>query len=123
MTNRQACEEELSKAFEMMWGKFPEPVMLIHRDRTIIAANECCQSLGGAPGTKCNAVQPERHKGCKANEALDNNETRSISYNMGETEVISYWMPVSGVADYFVHFGIGTAEAMKAFQASAEQGK
>ena len=120
MADQQHCEEKLIEAFEMMWGKFPEPVMLIHRNRTILAANECCKSIGGVPGVKCNAVQPERHKGCKANEALDKNETRIASASFGETPITSYWIPVSGAADYYVHFGIGTLDAMKAIQATKE---
>jgi hypothetical protein len=118
MTNQQHCEEQLIKAFEMMWGNFPEPVMLIHRSSTIIAANECCKAFGGVPGAKCNAIQPEKHKGCKANEALDKNETCTASQKIGETSMTSYWVPVSGVSDYFVHFGIGTLDAMKAMQAN-----
>lgn len=77
MTEQQAVVNdgnvELIKAFEMMWGSFPEPVMLIHRSRTILATNAVCQQLGAVPGTKCNAVQPEKHAGCKANQALDTN--------------------------------------------------
>ncbi len=29
-------EQKILDAFETMWGPFPEPVMLIHRDRTIL---------------------------------------------------------------------------------------
>lgn len=120
ITDQQHCEEQLIKAFEMMWGKFPEPVMLIHRSRTILAVNQCCKVYGGVPGTKCNAVQPEKHAGCKANEALDKNETCISSQKIEEAEITSYWVPVSGVPDYFIHFGLGILDATKALQAVAQ---
>lgn len=118
--SEQQCKEEMIKAFEMMWGKFDEPVMLIHRDRTILVVNEACKAFGGVPGNKCNAVQPEKHRGCKANQALDKNETVSMSYPMRDDNILSYWIPVNGVPDYFIHFGIGTAEAYKKMVAAAK---
>ncbi|MBM7866319.1 hypothetical protein GTO89_07545 [Heliobacterium gestii] len=116
---QQQLEEKLSQAFQLMWGKFPEPVMLIRRNRTIVAVNECCKGFGGAPGVKCNAVNPEKHKGCKANQALDKDEAVRQDTVSGETTILGYWIPVSGVPDYYVHFGIGVAESMKAAQAAA----
>ncbi|MDQ7092941.1 hypothetical protein REC12_05015 [Desulfosporosinus sp. PR] len=120
MTESEQGNEQLIKAFEMMWGKFPEPVMLIHRDRTILAVNKFCKDLGGLPGTKCNAVQPENHKGCKANQALDTNEAVTVNSKIGETPISGYWIPVAGVPNYFIHFGIGILKAQKAMQTSPE---
>ncbi|MBC9784359.1 hypothetical protein H1S01_07520 [Heliobacterium chlorum] len=121
MTDQQKCEEQLAKAFELMWGKFPEPVMLIHRSRTVIAVNECCKQYGGVPGTKCNAVNPEKHKGCKANVALDKNEAIRQDSLSGETKIIGYWIPLTCVPDYYVHFGIGMVDSIKAQQTTSPQ--
>lgn len=120
ITEQQYCEEQLIKSFELMWGKFPEPVMLIHRSRTILSVNECCKMYGGVTGVKCNAVNPEKHIGCKANEALDSNETRRADTKIGEIQVTSFWVPVSGVPDYFIHFGLGGLDAIKALQAASQ---
>ena len=38
--------QEVLDAFRMMWGLYPEPVMLIHAGREIIAMNKRAESLG-----------------------------------------------------------------------------
>ena len=121
MTEQQQCEEQLSKAFELMWGKFPEPVMLVRRDRTVIANNDLCKAYGMVPGNKCNAVNPEQHRGCKANIALDKNEAICEESSFSGANLKTYWIPVNGVADYYIHFGIGIAERVAALQAESTQ--
>ena len=52
-------EQRILEAFEMMWGPFPEPVMLIHRDRTVLAVNDFARSMGVQAGIKCFSLNPE----------------------------------------------------------------
>ena len=40
MINHGNSESQLITAFELMWGKYTEPVMLIDRKFNIIAINE-----------------------------------------------------------------------------------
>jgi hypothetical protein len=102
-------DELLIKSFRQMWNKFPDSALLIYRDRTIVSMNECAErQYGGilSPGIKCNSVNPESHKGCRANEALNKKETITMEYQMGGEDRLSYWQPVEGEADYFIHFSV-----------------
>jgi len=102
-------ETKVIEAFHLMWGKFPEPVMLVHKSREILAVNEVCASAGGVVGNKCSEKgSPEQHKGCLANQALATQQARYSKNKSGEKEVIGYWIPVTGYPEIFVHFGIGT---------------
>ena len=61
-------EEQLIEAFQLMWGKYPEPVRLIDKNEIIIAGNEAYLATSGEQmiGTRCRDLQPaELHKGCK----------------------------------------------------------
>lgn len=89
-------------AFHMMWGKFPEPVRLIHKDRTVLAVNEAAASRGVEVGVHCYSVgNPELHKVCSANEALASQKGQRINAPDGR---IRFWSPVSNCPDVFVHF-------------------
>lgn len=64
-------DEKIVEAFHLMWGNFPEPVMLVHKTREILAVNEACSKAGGQVGIKCSSIgSPERHQRCRANQAL-----------------------------------------------------
>lgn len=64
-------DQDVIQAFHLMWDNFPESVMLINKEREIIASNKVGQNVGRLPGIKCSSLQPlGSHKGCKANEAL-----------------------------------------------------
>lgn len=102
-------DSKVVEAFHLMWGNFPEPVMLVHKSREILAVNEACSNFGGVAGTKCSDKgSPEQHKGCLANKALATQKTTYSKNKSGEKEVIGYWMPLTGYPEIFVHFGIGT---------------
>lgn len=97
------------EAFHLMWGKFPEPVMLVHKKRDILAVNETCSKVGGVAGIKCTSIgTPEQHKGCRANQAL---ASQKATYCKSETQgrtIIGYWIPVEGYPEIYIHFGVGT---------------
>ncbi len=109
-------EQKYFDAFQTMWGPFPEPVMLIHKDRTILATNTLAKEIGIPAGIKCFSLNPEAVtkccKQCKAALALRENKTVSSEELQNGKRVIGYWMPLKEEKDVYVHFGIGTAEAM-----------
>lgn len=102
-------DSKIEEAFQLMWGKFPEPVMLIHKNRDILAVNEACHNAGGVAGIKCTSIgSPEQHKRCLANQAL---ASQQATYSKGESNgktVIGYWIPISDYPELYVHFGVGT---------------
>ncbi len=72
-------EDRILEAFQTMWGPFPEPVMLIHKDRTILASNDLARTMGVPTGAKCFSLNPEAVttpcRKCKANLALRTHRT------------------------------------------------
>lgn len=104
-------------AFDAMWGTFPEPVMLIEKNRTILAVNDLAKKIGIPTDIKCFSLNPEvgaadHCKQCKANIALRTGEAVVEKGPINGAEVIGYWLPVKGVPDVYVHLGIGTAECL-----------
>ncbi|GHU57864.1 hypothetical protein FACS1894133_1540 [Clostridia bacterium] len=109
------------EAFHIMWDKFAEPVMLIHKTKALLAVNETfavnVEKIAGINaaelvGKKCTSLAtPEVHKFCLANKvadkALETRQTVCLKQVFGEEEVMSFWIPVSGCSDVFVHFDIG----------------
>lgn len=101
-------DQTLIESFHLMWGNFPEPVMLIHKNREIIAVNALCTSIGRTPGSRCiEQGALEAHAGCLANEALQQQKATYKKIVHGEKNIISYWLPIEGFPEYFIHFGVG----------------
>ena len=97
-------DQKIIDAFHMMWGSFPAPVRLIHKNRTVLAVNEAALNVGMKTDVSCFSIgAPEAHKGCKANEAISSNKAQIL--NVG-SEKIKYWLPVKGCADVYVHYTI-----------------
>ncbi|EGW36952.1 hypothetical protein [Desulfosporosinus sp. OT] len=120
MTEQKIREDQLITAFEMMWGKYHEPVRLIRRDFTIIAVNKACEAVGGVPGVKCNATSPELHKGCQAMEALKTNELKIVNSDRDGIHWTTFWIPVSGIPNYYLHFTNGLNEYMEKLKATSK---
>lgn len=98
----------LERAFQLMWGKFPEPVQLTHKNREIIALNAACAQFGRKQGMKCSSHgAPEAHRGCLADQAMRTQQAVYKKVKYGEKEMITYWLPVAGYPDLFLHFSIG----------------
>lgn len=106
--NEQSTFDELVTAFYLMWEKFPEPVTLVHKSKEVVAVNSACQLVGREQGMNC-AKQgaPEAHRGCLAHKAIQAQQPAWRKLQYGEKEVISYWLPVPGYPDFFIHFGVG----------------
>lgn len=104
-------DPRLAEAFQLMWGNFPEPMMLVHRDRTILAVNAACEKQGTSAGTKCfsynrvpGAVENHACKGCQANQALAAGKAISCEGDFGDGRTIrGYWVPLQGAKDVYVH--------------------
>jgi hypothetical protein len=109
-------EQKILDAFETMWGPFPEPVMLIHKDRTILARNELARTAGIPEGIKCFSLNPEAAssacKHCKANLALREHRAVCTEETQNGSRIIGYWMPLKDDREVYVHFGVGVAESM-----------
>ena len=74
--------EEIIRAFHVMWDRFPEPVMITQMSREIIAVNKKAEELGLKTGIKCSSiVKPENHKGCLCNRAVDSGKPVYITYD------------------------------------------
>lgn len=114
-------DEKVIEAFQMMWGSFPDPVMLVHKNRDILAVNEACSKAGGVPGIKCSSIgEPGQHRGCLANQAL---ASQQAAYCKGENNgrsIIGYWLPVAGYPELYVHLGVGTMIDYDQYPAAAK---
>jgi hypothetical protein len=112
-------EQRILDAFQMMWGPFPEPVLLVHKSRTVLAVNDSARNSGVEVGIKCFSLNPEigsdnRCKQCKATLAVETGDAVRLQGLTAGREVISYWIPLKETPDIYIHFGIGIAKAMAA---------
>ncbi len=111
MLNQQTLD-----AFEQMWGPFPEPVMLIQKDRTILATNALARTAGVSTGVKCFSLNPDAvtHtcKNCKANLALREHRPVCTEQTQNGQRVVGYWVPLKDDPEVYVHFGVGMAALM-----------
>lgn len=101
--------DELSNHFHIFWDNFPFPVMLTHKDRTILDRNKAAEAAGYGVNSKCSDLGPkEAHKGCRANKALNEQKAeRVVGYiAMAEAVLDSYWVPLAGHEDLYLHFSI-----------------
>ena len=104
-----AISDELRSHFRLFWDNFPFPVMLTHKDRTILDRNKAAEAAGYGINIKCSDLGPkEAHKGCRANMALNEQKAeRVVGYvEMAEAVLDSYWVPLAGKEDLYLHFSI-----------------
>ena len=111
----QATEisNELRQNFHINWDNFPFPVMLIQKDRMILAINKTAQEMGIPEGTQCfNLADGAVCKGCQAGQALKEQSTkRNVSYNAAFEKVLdSYWVPLAGEEDLYLHLNVDITE-------------
>lgn len=105
--------EELSRNFHLFWDNFPFPVMLVRKDRTILDRNKAAEAVGCVPGNRCvDAGKKEDHIGCLANQALrEQAGLRAVGYvEMMGMVLDSYWVPLAGEKDMYLHFSIDISE-------------
>lgn len=110
-------DQKILDAFAMMWGLFPEPVMLIQKDRTILAVNQQASQMGISAGIRCSTLNQECEPGqsckhCQANLALNSQQAVMKQSAKDGACILGYWVPVEGHAGLYVHFGIGMAKPL-----------
>lgn len=99
--------EEIRRNFHLFWDNYPAPVMLVHKDRTIIEVNKLAQDLGCPVGMRCIDIgEKKHHAGCRANKALlEGVGVREVSYVEHLNQVVDgFWIPLAGSSDFYVHF-------------------
>jgi hypothetical protein len=100
---------EVLAVFDAMWGLHPSPVMLIKANRDIVAVNERMKKLGVSPGIKCFQLTGKDRicKGCRGNEALKEGKGKREGAWQAQLNMFAdtYWSPVKGRKDLYVHFG------------------
>ena len=102
--------EEIIRAFHLMWDNFPEAVMITQKSREIIAVNKKAAEFGLAPGIKCSSIgNPENHKGCQCNAACDTGEAQFVTYEGNFGKAFGYWIPIPDKPEWIIHFGVGYA--------------
>jgi hypothetical protein len=102
-----AISAELTANFHLFWDNYPFPVMLVRKDRTMVALNKVATTLGCVTGTRCVDIgKKEDHRGCLANQALKEQEAkRIVAYQPIYDKVLdSYWIPLAGADDLYLHF-------------------
>ena len=95
-------------AFHLMWDAFPFLVLLLQRDRTILAANRMAIRMGAIPGMKCyqwHKVE-EIHEHCLGNAALDSGRSMRRVLPYRGMVLDSYWIPVGTEDELMIHFSI-----------------
>jgi hypothetical protein len=101
-------DSALTDAFDQMWGRFPDPMLLVRRDRTILAQNDAAQAQPwGRVGGKCYDANPaalgQVCQGCQAHAALDRGTAIACEGVQGGRRIRDYWIPVKGERDVYVH--------------------
>ncbi|WFS63834.1 hypothetical protein LF599_06635 [Pseudodesulfovibrio thermohalotolerans] len=113
----KSVDQSVLEAFDTMWGLYPEPVLLIHACRDILAVNQRAEELGVTTGIKCHSLYPSERvcPGCLGNKMLKSGQaTRkgSLSNQTGRY-LDGYWIPVKGEKEVFVHFGNDITDFVK----------
>lgn len=106
MANHE-ISEEIRSNFHLFWDNFPFPVMLVHKDRTILDRNRAGETVGYVLGSRCADIgKKEDHRGCLANQALQEKAAkRVVGYvEMAGAVFDSYWVPLAGSAELYLHF-------------------
>jgi hypothetical protein len=111
-----AINPNILQAFQLMWNVFPATALLVARDRTVLACNQLATERGFRLGMKCFQLTSDGvHKHCKANATLDEGVAqRTVVYSPVTQKVNnSYWLPIAGEKDLFVHVVIDITEYAK----------
>lgn len=102
--------EEIIRAFHLMWDNFPEAVMITQKSREIVAVNKKAAEFGLQPGVKCSTIgKPENHKGCQCSAAVDTGEPQFCTYEGAFGKAYGYWIPIPKKPEWIIHFGVGYA--------------
>lgn len=107
--------ERLSESFRSMWDGFPHPVLLLHKSRQIIDANEAARNLGVPLGVKCRDISPYPDKcktSCLADKALAERIWKRIVSREKNKVSATYWIPLHSVEEgLYLHFVVDVPDA------------
>ena len=102
--------EEIIRAFHLMWDNFPEAVMITQKSREVVAVNKKAAEFGVKPVIKCSSMgKPENHIGCQCNKAVETGEPVCCTYEGNFGKAYGYWIPISEKPEWIIHFGVGYA--------------
>ena len=110
MSEQEQTEATLSEAFHLMYDGLPEPVQLCHKTYRVVAVNPACERYGRKPGVVCAQGCPGLKAGlCRQAQMRKAGTTTWLYTEKTETtpRMTTFWIPVAGYPDYYVHFGIG----------------
>jgi hypothetical protein len=113
MGEERPADEGLLKAFHLMYDSFPECVQLADKSKRILAVNPAGQAIGRHVDTVCATMgAPEAHRGCLASKAVRERKTQWVFSDRtacGGNRSVTFWLPIEGYPDYFIHFACGYA--------------
>lgn len=108
---------ETITSFKAMWNRHPEAVLLLNKERELLAVNEAAEKMGIPVGMQCYKLggRDTICPGCKGNASLRKGIGMSrVAYSEGLKQCIdSYWIPVEGEEDVYVHFGNDISEYVR----------
>lgn len=97
------------EAFQLTWENFPDAMMLVRRDRTILARNAAMVAQPGSlpEGDKCFRANAREGKttcqACRANEALWEQKAVVCEGDLGGQRIRGYWIPLAGSSELYIH--------------------
>ncbi len=98
----------ISESFRNMWDGFPHPVLLLHKSRQIIDANQAARDLGVPLGVKCRDISPYPDKCknyCLADKALAEHVWQRIVNREKSRLLATYWIPLHSMEEgLYLHF-------------------
>ncbi len=110
MSEQEELEKQLSDAFHLMYDGLPEPAQLCYRTHRIVAVNPSGAAYGRVPGENCAKGCAGLKAGlCRHAQMLKNEKTTWLQMPKGEggPMMTTFWIPVTGHPEYYIHFGIG----------------
>lgn len=95
--------QEVIDSFHVMWDNYPEAASIVHKSKEVQAVNKAHFLKPGLICARMGIHGP--HVGCLAHKALSTREPVVVTHhsNDEECEMVTYWIPLDGHPDYFIH--------------------
>jgi hypothetical protein len=104
-------DDRLLESFHLMWDHFPECVQLAHKSFLVMAVNPAASIIGREVGMICaKHGPPAAHKGCTAQKTVREHKTTwkaTPACEAGKLGTVTFWLPIDGYPDFYLHFGVG----------------
>jgi hypothetical protein len=116
LEKQKEIRQEIIESFRLMWDCFPHPVLLLHKSRTIVDANQAARNLGVAAGIKCRDISPSPEncrKHCQADKVLASKVSERIVSRQGNKLTATYWLSLNVPDDdLYLHFSMEFPDTM-----------